>query len=431
LIEAMKLRAGLLLEREPEVYTFPHRTFQEYLAGAHLAAQAKFAQQASQLVVEGPLWREVILLAVGKLVYLSGDTDKPLALVGELCPGKSVNEELAWRKTWLAGEVLEEIGLNRVKDSTLGQDLLERVQHRLVDLLHEGALVPVERVAAGNTLARLGDPRFRVDAWYLPDEPMLGFVEIPEGPFLMGTDEGDERESPQHELFLPTYYISRYPVTVAQFEAFVKASGYKPRKMRSLRGLPNHPVVYVTWYDAIAYCGWLTETLKMWEGTPQPLGALLRKGKGGGPPWRIMLPSETEWEKAARGTDGRIYPWGNKPDSNCANYDDTGIGNTSAVSCFSSGVSLYGAGDLSGNVWEWTRSLWGKEWGKPDFNYPYDPTDGREDLDAPNDVLRVVRGGAFDDPDGYVRCAFRIRYSPLNWLNFIGFRVVASPISEL
>jgi len=85
-IEAIRLRAGLLLERAPEVFTFPHRTFQEYLAGAHLAAQADFARQASRLSEQGALWREVILLAVGRLVYLAGDTDKPLALVGELCP---------------------------------------------------------------------------------------------------------------------------------------------------------------------------------------------------------------------------------------------------------------------------------------------------------------------------------------------------------
>jgi predicted NACHT family NTPase len=103
-IQAMKLRAGLLLERAPEIFTFPHRTFQEYLAGAHLSSQADFAKQSACLAAEGAIWREVVLLAVGRLVYLSGDIDKPLALVGELCPARAADDETAWRRAWLAGE---------------------------------------------------------------------------------------------------------------------------------------------------------------------------------------------------------------------------------------------------------------------------------------------------------------------------------------
>lgn len=110
LIEAMKHRAGLLLERVPQVFTFPHRTFQEYLAGAHLASQANLTPSGTDLVAQGAFWREVILLAVGRLVYLGGDTDKPLALVGELCTAREENSEPGWRKTWLAGEVLNEVG---------------------------------------------------------------------------------------------------------------------------------------------------------------------------------------------------------------------------------------------------------------------------------------------------------------------------------
>ncbi len=158
-IEAMKLRAGLLLERIPEVFTFPHRTFQEYLAGAHLAAQGDFARQATALSEEGStLWREVILLAVGRLVYLAGDTDKPLALVGELCSTRAGTEDRDWRKTWLAGEVLLEIDPRRIEDRVLGQDLLSRVRSRLVKLLEQGQLSPRERSAAGDVLAGLGDP---------------------------------------------------------------------------------------------------------------------------------------------------------------------------------------------------------------------------------------------------------------------------------
>jgi formylglycine-generating enzyme required for sulfatase activity/energy-coupling factor transporter ATP-binding protein EcfA2 len=432
-IQSMKLRAGLLLERAPGTFTFPHRTFQEYLAGAHLSTQADFAKQSGLLMVEGAFWREVVLLAVGRLVYLGGDIDKPLAVVGELCSEQMAGDEVAWRKAWLAGEVLVELGMNRVLDSDLGQDLSKRVQKRLISLLELGQLNSIERAAAGNALARLVDTRFRTDAWNLPDEPLLGFVEIPAGPFTMGSNkkldpEAFDDELPQHEIILPTYYIARYPVTVAQFKAFIDESGHEPEDPDSLKGLENHPVVLITWHEAMKYCEWLTDHIRAWQGTPEPLATLLRQGDGGGPPWRIILPSEAEWEKAARSADGRIYPWGDEPNQNRANYDQTGIGATSPVGCFPGGASPYGCLDMAGNVWEWTRSLWGKKFEKPDFAYPYNPKDGREDLEAGKDWPRVLRGGAFGNPDRFLRCAFRSGYDPdlRSW--YIGFRVALSPL---
>jgi formylglycine-generating enzyme required for sulfatase activity len=433
IIEAMKLRAGLLIERTPEVFTFPHRTFQEYLAGAHLASQADFARQGCKLAEQGALWREALLMAVGRLVYLSGDTDKPLALVGELCPVQAYDDGTSWRKAWLAGDALLEIGTHRVADGALGRDLLERVRTRLVALIAGGKLSPRERAGGGTTLGRLGDPRFRADARYLPKEPLLGFVEIPEGSFRMGTAAedipslverlGGEREwykleVPQHEVRLPTYYISRYPVTVAQFRTFVEAGGYESHDEDSLRGVPNHPVIGVSWHDVLAYCNWLTETLKRWERTPKPLATLLRE-QG----WRVMLPSEAEWERAARGNDGRTFPWGDESDPNRANYDASKIDDTSPVGCFPGGASPSGCHDMSGNVWEWTRSLGGED----SYRYPYDPTDGREDLKASNFIRRVLRGGAFGGDPWCARCAFRDRYDPVDRSGGVGFRGVVSP----
>ena len=189
------------------------------------------------------------------------------------------------------------------------------------------------------------------------------------------------------------------------------------------QGAGIHPVVGVRWYDALAYGQWLTGCLRGW---PEPLGTLLRKER-----WRVIVPSEAEWEKGARGGDDRIYPWGDEADTKRANYDETGINTTSAVGCFRNGASPYGVEEMSGNVWEWTRSLWGEDMVDPQFKYPYDPTDGREALEAPEYEPRVLRGGSFLNDQWDVRCACRYRDSPRNRLNNAGFRVVVLPSSEL
>ncbi len=229
---------------------------------------------------------------------------------------------------------------------------------------------------------------------------------------------------------MPGYYLARWPVTVAQFAAFVEASGYQPTN--SLRGIANHPVVQVTWHDAVTYCRWLSGQLReiasermaaesLTDGERLFWRGLAEGSLGAG------LPSEAEWEKAARGEDGRIYPWGDKPDPDKANYSDTDLNRTTAVGCFPRGVSPWGCEDMSGNVWEWTRGLWGKEWSKPEFHYPYDPTDGRENLAASDKILRVVRGGGFFGHSDGVRCAARLHAVPDLLSGGEGFRVVVSP----
>ena len=173
----------------------------------------------------------------------------------------------------------------------------------------------------------------------------------------------NESEKTLHRLTLPTYYMTRLPVTVTQFRAFVEQSD-SPRDKACLKGKPNHPVVFISWHDAVEYCMWLTKQLKEWEGTPEPIAELLRE-KG----WEVTLPTEAEWEKASRGESGNLYPWGNIFDFNRANLGETGIGGTSAVGCFPTGASTYGVLDMSGNVWEWCDGT--KE------SYPYKPDDGQ------------------------------------------------------
>jgi formylglycine-generating enzyme required for sulfatase activity len=451
MVEVMKFRAGLLLEREPEVFSFPHRTFQEFLAGAHLSIQRNFATQATDLAGEGANWREVILLAAGRLFYLTGDMDKPLSLVNRLCPNRQEDSGLAWSKAWLAGDVLCEIGLKQVKDDAWGQELLDRVRERLVVLVSQGKLAPRQRAEAGDSLAKLGDPRpgvgvHVVNGLTLPD---IELCYVPPGPFWMGSGEDDpdaqEREKPLHKLDIPYgYWLGRYPVTVAQFSAFLDESGHKPRRAYLvLADPPNRPVRYVSWDDAIAFCQWLDD---MWRKE-----GWLPEG------YSVILPSEAEWEKGARGgveivtdsvmknpgeglgVDGltvemvqnpvpqRRYPWGNEWKADWANARDIGIGSTCAAGAFPGGSSPYGMWDVSGNVWEWTRSRWGKEWKEPDFTYEYNPEDGREDLGSRD--LRVLRGGSFFNSEGMLRCASRLRGSPSYDFDCYGFRIAVSPFS--
>ena len=241
-------------------------------------------------------------------------------------------------------------------------------------------VAPITRSRAGSILGALGDPR-----------DLEEMVSVPEGTFIMG-----EWES-QHKVNVAAFRIAKYPVTNQQYATFVAATGHEPpqhwRGKTPPRELNNHPVVNVTWYDACAYCEWLS-TVR---------GEVVR------------LPTEAEWEKAARGTDGREYPWGADPDPNRANYNDTKIGDTSAVGCFPDGESPYGCHDMAGNVWEWTSSIY-----KP---YPYDATDGREDPEVNGE--RTLRGGAWCSRGSRVRCAHRLNYLPDYWNYYVGFRLVS------
>ena len=243
-------------------------------------------------------------------------------------------------------------------------------------------------------------PTFRDMGGDIMENALQGmkFRFVPSGPFTMGSgpdDDGSYRdEYPQHEVFLPEYFIVQTPITNGQYLRFVEATG---REWSSDDGRrldrADHPATNVTWHDAMAYCGWLSQTL------------------GG----KFSLPTEAQWEKAARGTDGRTWPWGDKWDSRKCNTQEGGRGETSPVGAYSpEGDSPYGCADMAGNVWEWTGSLY-----RP---YPYDVDDGRED--PAGDGLRVLRGGSWYDVASLARCAYRDWFTPDTRVYDTGFRCV-------
>ena len=429
LITYLRDRAGILEPRGVGIYAFPHRTFQEYLAACHLTDQADFPDNIADLLRTEPnRWREVTLLAGAKAVR--GAATNVWALVEALCfdepPEKKTDDERGYWGALLAAQVLiENNSLQQIVERN--RQKVERIRRWLTCILTHGALPPIDRVQAGDALAIIGDPRFRADAYYLPDEPLLGFIEIPAGPFVMGSDpakdeESERREQPQHEVILPRYYIARYPVTVAQFAAFVTEANYEPADKDCLHGISNHPVVYVSWHDARKYCEWLTEQLHNGEGTPAAVRDRAQRER-----WEVTLPSEAEWEKAARGTDGRIYPWGNTWEDRHANPGVSRWRWTNAVGCFPEDRSPYGCEDMAGGVQELTRSMWGKDINKPDFLYPYNLSDGREQMDTPDNPFHVLRGNSHWGDQKSVRCASRGRHNWKGSSSAGGFRVVVLP----
>ncbi len=221
-----------------------------------------------------------------------------------------------------------------------------------------------------------------------------GMVYVPGGEFIMGSDDWWPKSQPEHKRYVKPFYIDKYEVTNKRYAAFVKATGHAPPRNWPGGQIPpgkeNHPVTYVSWFDADAFCKW--------------------EGK--------HLPYEEQWEKAARGTDGRAFPWGNRFSRKKANTPQYGFGNTMPVGSFPQGVSPYGVHDMVGNVWEWVDN-WFKPYPgnkHPDENY--------------GERFKVLRGGSWYDCT-YYKCGIsapsynRIFFNPNTSNNNFGFRCAA------
>ncbi len=230
-------------------------------------------------------------------------------------------------------------------------------------------------------------------------------VYVPAGNFLMGSDKAkdsmaNDDELPQHTVYLDAFWIDQTVVTNAEYARCV-AGGQctTPHETSSATRISyygesqyaNYPVIYVDWNQAQAYCTWAGR----------------------------RLPSEAEWEKAARGVDGRIYPWGNTAPNQSLlnNISKISVGDTAAVGSYLSGASPYGALDMAGNVWEWVN-----DWYRDTY---YQQSPARNPTGPPTGFNRVLRGGAWDNNDVDVSSSYRGRLTAEGWYNNLGFRCAA------
>jgi formylglycine-generating enzyme required for sulfatase activity len=430
-------RAGLLVGRggepgKPLAYGFPHRSLQEYLAGCYLIGQRDLMRSFYAHAGEGEGWDLAAQLGMEELYYNRRGTNSLLDLAYSLCASCTADTPRNQRALLWSGQCAALVGAPAIRQDDGRPDggplYLERIQSQLVTVL-SGPLPPVERCEAGNTLCHLGDPRPEV----MTLEGMR-FCFVPGGAFEF--EKGKKME-------IPPFWLGQHPVSQAQFAEFVEDGGYADGQwwqeaiqakywskegfkgvgdeesrqtrysFRSPFDLPNHPVVGVSWYEALAFNRWL-------EARAHRMGWLPEN-------WQVRLPTEQEWEKAARGgerlpqgsliralSEGlppdeeraqhpnplprREYPWGDGFDRQKANTDETGIGSTSALGCFLAGVGPYGNLDLSGNVWEWQENQW-------------------------------LRGGSwFGSLDG-ARCSARDFFLPGYGYGLVGLRCALSPRS--
>ncbi|MBN1922909.1 MAG: SUMF1/EgtB/PvdO family nonheme iron enzyme [Anaerolineae bacterium] len=381
-------KVGLLVERQPGEFAFVHRTFQEYLAARYLSMRRNVNEQAVRLLPDAN-WEEVLAL-VGDVLQGEWFDDYVYALLSANLEDSAVGQNII-----LAGRCLYSAGVH-LTGTVLGQ----RVMEALVTLV-ETAIMPFSRrLDAGEVLGNLGDPR------------VTQMIEIPAGPFTMGLSAEElaryaepgplrrllERCAPAHEVYVPAFYLDRHPVTHAQYARFMEDHGYERPELWTPEGWewflqvsrkmpayweeyrwnrPNYPVIGVSWYEADAYAHWA--------------------GK--------RLPTEAEYEKAARGTDLRTWPWGNEWLDDVANAEAK-LGQLTPIGIYPKGVSPYGVMDMAGNAWEWTA----------DWFMPYESPE-QQDTHS-----KVLRGGAWNSDREQLRCVVRLMSEPSERVGSVGFR---------
>lgn len=407
-LDAEELDSGIILRRGSDL-RFWHLTFQEFLAARAIAGSPDVEQWrllAAQDRLYRPEWREVVLM-LASLLHAQG-RGKIDALVQAILGQLGSNAPLAERArtVGLVGAVVRVLTpFHYEPDDPRYIELLRDVLV-IFDSVRAHSVRLDVRIEAADALGRAGDPRLGLTH---PDH----WVVIPAGTFAMGAtsylgarngdDRAIEQEGPVHDVTLDAFRMSRYPVTVEEYETFLRDDGYRnsawwtaggqgewiePHEWGSQREHPNRPVVGVSWFEAAAYAAW-----------------------AGG-----ALPTEAQWERAARGLDGRRYPWGDSQDhwhlSNCGGRHRS----ATPVGIFVAGASPDGLYDMAGNVWEWCV-----DWFLSSY-YAHSPA--KNPGGPETGFFRVARGGSWANDNWFIRAACRGRAAQDERLMTLGFRIV-------
>ena len=424
-VRVLRENAALLHELDDDGYAFPHLTFQEFLAACELTDSGDLPRAYRVWSsADSDRWRKVLLLFAGRLratntVQSLGKDWLDVLLRHKMpadkhghCAAKTMLQRQ--RDALLAAESYAEFDRRTALSKKLDAeelDALERsLAHALVTVLQpEPLATTLDRVAAGDALASLGDPRRGVC------DLDIDWCDVAAGDYTLGSDDydrdADSDEKPLQTVHLAAFRISRYPVTNAQWRLFMEEGGYtkehwwqhgwaqresnhwtEPSDWGDARfNAPNQPVVGVSWYEAQAFCAWLAQT----------------RGHV------VTLPTEAQWEAAARGLQRPIYPWGDAWDADRANTNASNLNRTTAVGCYPQGASWCEALDMSGNVWEWTRSAWAN-------------VDRANEIDIINNSAYVsIRGGSWNFNRSDARCAYRFGNGPHYRFFNLGLRLVA------
>lgn len=447
-IDYIGCQAGIWTSPASMQLRFVHRLFQEYLAALSISDCDDRIEKMKCLVQENfVLWHEVTLL-FADILYNRRNNEVLLLFVEQLLNvadelpenddiTKHSHLECGTNKADIIALVAEIIvdeefhTFSSIKSSKSYKYCIESLQESLTKQYLNGG----QRRLVGEALDELGEPRVGVGLDKNGEIPVFCWERIPEADFWMGTGENEEeeirkiavtnawnieRERPRHKVHVMGFDISRYPVTHSQFRAFVLAEdGYTDDNWWSEAGLEwrnkneppassillgNMPQNCVTWYEAMAFCKWVSYKTNS----------------------KVRLPSEAEWEYAARGSANYQFVWGNDCKTDYANVQDTGINGISSVGCFlteikgHSNVQLY---DMNGNLWEWCSSIVEDDCGKK-FSYPYDCNDGRENENLDDHCFRATRGGYYSGEWMYARSCYRGRDIPSLRAERQGFRVV-------
>ena len=388
LFDGIEPVCGLLNRVSSGDIEFSHLSFQEFLAAKYMLDM----DIDYKISLEGPWWEECLLIYTG-LMNLEM---------------KKRSNEIVKEMLYMKPLRLQLLGSRALRDfpySKREEAAVTTAREKLITLIDSDVSLE-ERFEAGEILGSLGDPRIQ--------PPPMVCVEA--GKFTRGSME-NENEQPIRQIYLDEYMIGKYPVTNEKFKAFMSDDGYKEQEYWTPEGWEwlkkenvteprywhdrkwngaNFPVVGVSWYEASAYAEWLSQ-------------------KTGD---KYALPTEAQWEKAARGSKGLVYPWGNKFDKNLCNSDECGLNRTNPVGIFPTGTSPYGCYDMVGNVWEWCCD-WYEEnyYKKSPAKNPTGPSSGSH---------RVIKGGSWLFNAWHSRAASRNYVYPAFRDLHLGFRIVRS-----